>query len=507
MDHAKNNLETTGKERNVHYRITFDLGGDDFTGLNLQKSIDQSGEYDFPQNYQSKFGDLTAVREQKGEITAFLSLIFVLMFSFILAMSQSASIQMTKNLKRLDADRAAFSVFGEYQRELWETYGIFAVDSTYGSGRYDESLLLNRLSYYGAMGIDQEITDIQLLTDNGGQPFREQVLAYMEECTGISLIRDLTGIAAEWEEQEIQGREISGELDEVLSENEDLLPEETDSLLWARKNGLLSLVLPKDFVLSEKSVSLSEQVSVRNRQTGRGSFPAYGGIGGLEERLLFEKYIMAHFNCAAEIKTEGRSLDYELEYLLCGRGSDTENLREVVNRLLFFRFAANYMYLLTDSEKQSEAEMLAAAIAILALQPEAAEVLKQILLILWAFGESVMDLRELLAGGRIVLVKTSQTWQLNLSNLFQISTKESSSESEDTWEGLTYAEYLQILLLLQNDETLTMRTLDRVEQNIRQESGMDTFRADACVTKLKLKNIAEIGNGYTYTFPLYFGYL
>lgn len=446
-------------------------------------------------------------KKQKGEITAFLSLIFVLLVSFILAMTQSASIQMTKNLRRLDADRALFSLFGEYQCELWEMYGVFAVDSTYGNGQYDESRILNRLSYYGAMGMNQEITDIQLLTDNDGQAFREQVLAYMEERTGISLMRDLTGLAAEWEEQEIRGKEISGELDETLSGNEGLLPEEADALLWARKNGLLSLVLPREFVLSDKSVSLQEQVSIRDRHTGRGSFPAYGAVGGLEERLLFEQYIVECFSCATASKAEGRSLDYELEYLLCGKGSDAENLKEVVNKLLFFRFAANYMYLLTDTEKQSEAETFAAAIAILLLQPEAVEVLKQIIFVLWAFGESVMDLRGLLAGDRAALVKTQETWQLQLSSLFQLGTGEEQSESGKSQEGLTYVEYLQILLFLEKDAQLTMRTLDRVEQNIRQQDGLHEFQTDACVTKIKLKNTAEIGNGYTYTFPAYFGYL
>lgn len=446
-------------------------------------------------------------KEQKGEITAFLSLMFVLLVSFVLAMTQSASIQMTKNLKRLDVDRALFSLFGEYQCGLWEEYGVFAIDSTYGSGQYDESRLLNRLSYYGAMGIKQEITDIQLLTDNDGQAFREQVLAYMEERTGLSLMRDLTGLAADWEEQEIRGKEISGELDETLSENEDLLPEEADTLLWARQNGLLSLVLPKEFVLSAKSVSLQDQVSIRARHIGRGSFPTRGAVGGLEERLLFEQYIVECFGCATELKTEGRSLDYELEYLLCGKGTDAENLREVVNKLLFFRFAANYMYLLTDTEKQSEAETFAAVLAVLLFQPEAIEVLKQILLVLWAFGESVMDLRGLLAGGRVGLVKTQETWQLQLSSLFQLGTGEDQAESDKSQEGLTYVEYLQILLFLEEDAQLTMRTLDRVEQNLRQEYGLYEFQADACVTKLKLENTAEIGNGYTYTFPSYFGYL
>ena len=47
-------------------------------------------------------------RTKKGEITAFLSLIFVLLVSFILAMLESAVIQTAKNQKRLDADRAVF---------------------------------------------------------------------------------------------------------------------------------------------------------------------------------------------------------------------------------------------------------------------------------------------------------------------------------------------------------------------------------------------------------------
>lgn len=32
------------------------------------------------------------------------------------------------------------------------------------------------------------------------------------------------------------------------------------------------------------------------------------------------------------------------------------------------------------------------------------------------------------------------------------------------------------------------------------------FRADACVTKLRLQNLVQIRNGLSYEFPLYFGY-
>lgn len=65
--------------------------------------------------------------KKKGEITAFLSLVFVLLLSFILAMMESAQIQTAKNRKRLDVDRAVYSLFGEYQKELLEEYDVLSL--------------------------------------------------------------------------------------------------------------------------------------------------------------------------------------------------------------------------------------------------------------------------------------------------------------------------------------------------------------------------------------------
>ena len=444
---------------------------------------------------------------KRGEITAFLSLIFVLLVSFILAMTESASKQTMKNRKRLDADRAVFSLFGEYQKDLYEEYEVFAVDSTYETGQFEENLLLDRMAYYGSTGIQQEITDIQFLTDNNGQAFREQVLETMEGRTGISLVQNLTGLAENWEEREIQGEKISGQLDDILSENQELLPEEAYGLLEAKNGGIFSLVLPKTFRLSNKSVQLSEQVSGRIRHTGRGSFPERSNTQGVEGKILFEKYILEKFSSAVEQKADTRSLDYEIEYLLCGKESDADNLKSTVNQLLMFRFAMNYKYLLSDITKQEEAETMAATISLLILNPELEQVIKQVLLILWSFGESVMDIRSLLSGKRTPLDKSAEDWQLQLSGLFHLGTTEDTQEGNDSEDGLDYQQYLQILLFIKGGSELTMRTLDRLEQNLIQEKGLSFFRADACVTKIKLQNTADIWNGSQYTFPLYFGYL
>ena len=60
-----------------------------------------------------------------GEVTAYLSLVFILLITFISGIMESASIQLAKNYRRADTNRAMECVFAEYQKELLEEYDIF----------------------------------------------------------------------------------------------------------------------------------------------------------------------------------------------------------------------------------------------------------------------------------------------------------------------------------------------------------------------------------------------
>ena len=71
----------------------------------------------------------------------YLSLVFILLISFAGAMLESASLQNVKNYRRADMTRAVESIFAEYQKELWEVYGIFALEGSYETGSYNEELL------------------------------------------------------------------------------------------------------------------------------------------------------------------------------------------------------------------------------------------------------------------------------------------------------------------------------------------------------------------------------
>ncbi len=465
---------------------------------------------------------------KKGEMTVFLSIVFVLMISFISGIIQASSIQAGKNLARLETDRAVYSVFGEYQKELLEQYHIFGVEGSYGTGSYTEDNLISRMHYYGTDGIEHEITGIQYLTDDHGQAFREQVLTYMEQTKGIGLIRELTGLTSEWEEQEIQGKEmeeIQEETAEQMEEVSNLLETEEDTGTGGQEQisenpftfmekisqyGIVSVVLPEDMVISEKTVDLEAQASYRNLRTGRGSFPSRTGMDGIEEKLLFDEYLAESFtNAVPEEEDAGaekdRSLDYEIEYILAGRSSDEENLESVLFRIFLIRMALNYTFLLTDTEKQGEAELLALAISAVLLMPEAVEGIKQLVIAAWSAGESVVDIRTLLSGKRTALVKTSENWQTSLSSLFRLG-DDSRQEGSDIQGGICYKDYLRMLLFLENTDEITMRALDRAEENLRTEQQLDHFRADQCITRLRMDNTVTFHDSLTYQFPVYFGY-
>ena len=453
---------------------------------------------------------------QRGEITAFLSLVFVLLISFIATMLESTVVQVSKNQKRLIADNAIFSIFGEYQNQLLKNYEILAIDCSYGTCSSNEQNLLDHMYYYGTAGMEHNIQGIQYLSDQKGHAFKEQALQYMEQAYGISAVRELVGKTDIWEEQELQGEEasqrdqtVNRELDDFVKENQIILPEEDNPLPLVeelKQSSILELVLPEEFHLSAREIIPEEQASGRNLRRGRGSFYVRQGMNGIEERLLFQEYLLKKFSNATDIKGENRSLSYELEYMIGRKASDAENLEMVIKKLLAIRFGINYLYLQSDTKKQAEAEALALTLSTLAGLPAVSAVVKQALLAAWAFGESVVDLRSLLSGKKAALMKSNENWQLSLSSLTTLGTEEDMQDGMNAEEGITYEDYLRALLFLENDDELTVKALDRVEQNMRTEEKKDTFCVDSCVVKLRLQNTAEIRRGLTYQFPVYFGY-
>lgn len=449
----------------------------------------------------------------KGETTVFLSMIFLLLLTLVGAVMESASIQVLKNEKRAAAGRAMESVFAEFQTTLLEHYDIFAVEGTYETGRWSEENILNRLAFYGAENIDSEIDKIQYLSDHGGQDFYRQAVEYEKEKYGVDVAESLAGGLSVWkdqkenaEEYEKENTKTSAELNTLLDEAEEELPEEDNPIEAVGKirNGrILDVVLPQSFEVSPKAVDISERASVRNLNTGRGSFP--DDTTKSVSPIFFNLYLLDKFRCAADGDKE-RPLDYELEYLLEGKTTDAENLESVVKKLLLLRFGPNYGYLCTDTSKKAEAETLAAGLCTLLTVPGVTEVVKQAILLAWAYGEGIMDVRSLLSGSKVPLMKSKESWQLSLTGLLTLGVSGDVNEGKDWEGGYSYEQYLQMLLLLEKKELLTMRALDLIEENIRVCLGKEFFRVDTCITKLETSNKCFMRRDINYNFKTRFMY-
>lgn len=444
----------------------------------------------------------------KGEITAFLSLLFILMISLAGALVESASIQVLKSLKRADMNLAIESVFAEYHKDLLDKYELFGVDAGYGEGKMNEDMLLERLAYYGASGIDNEVNREELLSDSSGKAFYIQTIRYMKNKLGMNFMEGSTEKILEWQEQNEKAEEYSREdlqnqeeLSSMLEETGESLPQEENpiqSITNIKKSNLLNIIVSNPEEISNRSIETSRLPSGRQLNKGKGTFSHIQEVNEVVGKLFFQEYLMEHFTTA--LNSDSRNaLEYEIEYLLGGKESDAQNLEIVVKKILAVRFALNYAYLLTDEVRMMEAETMALGLCSLLTVPAITKVVKHALLLAWAYGESIVDMRILIAGKKVPVVKNTENWNLQLSQLIHVQEDQASYDRDEAGEGITYQDYLKGFLILEKKERLCIRALDLIEINLG-------IKSDCCITQLEVVSTCNLPKGIQYKFLTYFGY-
>ena len=507
----ENTICVTGikrRQRDWRGRGDIDPGRVDWSGYYFQRSADITGEFDIRENHKRKF------RYLKGEVTVYLTLVFALILSLVTALTESASIQMAKNYRRADMNRAVECVFAEYQKELLEQYDLFGLEAGYETGTYSEENMKKRLVYYGA-DMDNQIKRIELFTDNYGQVFIREAGKYMKHKYGVAWAERYLGNTALWKQQEEQAGVFNQEennqkeaLESMLEEQEAELPVEDNPMVHVsglKNQPILNLVLPKEKRVSEKRITLSDMPEKRKNQSGYGAFDDVEDDGNALSAVLMGEYILEHFGDFTEGE-KGGALDYELEYILGGKESDKENLEVIANRLIMLRFVPNYLYLQTNSTKQAEVRALAGTLCTLLAVPAITEAAAQGILLAWAYGESVMDVRTLLNGKKVTVTKNDTNWQLSLSSLMKLGTEEDGMVSADMEGGNGYREYLRMLLFLEGKESMAMRSMGMIEKNMQIKYGQPGFRMDYCVSRMEVETVCRLRRNVQYRFQTYYGY-
>ena len=464
--------------------------------------------------------------QTKGYITVFLSLSIMIILSLVLALYQGARIGAVRMKTECVADIAMNSVLAEYNRELYEQYGLLMVDTSYGTGNPSIKNLEDHLRHYAeknferstAGGIlnaqtmtamyckDVKISGYSVATDNNGAVLNRQILAYMAGEPIGYLMGEVSSNASSLQ----SGGLDSTDVDAMASENQEIidsteLPEiekedgkkeiisignPADVVNSQRGIGALNLALPDKTGISESVCSLSEYASHRNLNKGTG-LDDQMGITAVQKLILDQYYYEECSRYGAEM--DKAQLKYQLEYLIYGLNSDYGNLEKMAETLLFWRQASNMLYLFSCQEKVSEAEAIATALSVILFVPELADAIKYSILFAWTFAESISDLHILFSGGRVPLFKSDETWKLSLSNMFSFR---DHLGSQDNQEGLLYEDYLRIKLLMTSHLEKTKRMMDIMEMDIRQTEGNAGFKLDYCVDVFRAQ--LEVGTKYGY---------
>ncbi|MCR5093038.1 MAG: DUF5702 domain-containing protein [Lachnospiraceae bacterium] len=447
---------------------------------------------------------------KKGYLTVFLSLTISIMLSLILALLYGARVGAIRMKTECATDISMNSVLAEYNRELFERYDLLLVDCSYQSETPSIANVEEHLKYFMNGNLDQSlygkvtgartmiaaecanasIPAYSFATDGEGAVLRRQILEYMkgepimdelaEASANLVILsnngydtHDVEAEAAENRER-LGNVEIPTQIDENGEEYQPSADNPADAVESQKGIGVVSLAVPDPSAVSTKAVDLSPFASHRdnNRGTGLDESEALS----VTDVLLINQYMVEKTGCFTRPREE-TVLKYQLEYLIGGKENDFDNLEHCARILLFWREASNFAYLINDSAKVTAVEVLAAATAALLMSPGLYEPLKWSVLFAWSFAESISDMRILYSGGRVPLIKTRETWRLSLEHLPFFR----EHLGEDGGSGLTYEDYLRMLLLLGDTEKKTMRMADLMEMDIRQTPGNGHFRLDWCL--------------------------
>ena len=235
-------------------------------------------------------------------------------------------------------------------------------------------------------------------------------------------------------------------------------------------------------------------MSHRKLNAGTKALPA---DGDWYQKVLMNQYMVNYLSCYT---TEGqeRALGYELEYLIGGKASDADNLRLVAIELLGIREVLNMGSIMAMPEKQADALALATTLVGFTLNPVLIEVVKYGILAAWAFVESVLDVRALLEGGRIALIKTAADWTSNVHDLPALLSGWSVAKSSSY--GSSYSQYLGLLLFFHSEDQLAMRAMDVQEATIQSNAGYENFKMDHVICE------ADVNATYEYV-PVFLGFV
>lgn len=406
-------------------------------------------------------------RELKGSLTVTLALSMLLFLSFCLVLVEGTRMYFLKVQAAQAMDLAQFSVLSEFQQELFNDYSVFFLELDYEQGSEQIEILKDRIRHYLTVNaeslktMDISTEKLRRATDGEGSVFFRQVVAGKSYESGYHLLESLLpGTETEQVpdlETMLENNENAAEtlLGSYQDEEGNLLFDiSIPSISFPTVKALTRAVFGDEDALSEKSVNLQERIGQRTLLNGSGTSEDASFV----QMQLFHQYLFEHFQFYGSGEQKGSVLEYQMEYLICGKGLDRENLEEVMWRIFLLRAGGNYLFYHQDWDSMAKAGAQAAVIAGMIGNPELTTLVQEIILMKQAIEDGITETRSIFAGEKVPFYK------------------------EGVFSGVEfgYEEYLYLFLHLTDKKDKSYRCMDLIELEIRATSGYEKFSMDHC---------------------------
>jgi len=461
---------------------------------------------------------------RKGSITPFCAISLVLVSSLLFAMLESARFCGLGRYAEMKAEAAIDSVCAEYQPFLWQQYGLLFLDGGYGTGQFSTGYAMERLGYYMEadstsadwlkkwFGVDlfrlekEEVLleGYALTADDNGNLFLNYVAGRMEEKLPLGIAKDLL---EQYRKVNTVEKEYGGTEEAIANAQEAVLQAKTEWIARQEEEQAKELTMPDTSIIdsllafagdmcagdtlymifggltdiSSDSTQLDKNMHMRKKEEGTMYLKTETDW---YRKLLVLTYLETYFSNYRTPK-EGH-LSYEMEYVLCGKDTEAKNLEGTLERLLLLREAANMAHILSDSEKMFQAEEVASVVSLLAGGNYGITKAIQLGVVgVWAYAESILDVRALVQGEKIPLLKQTSEWTLELNDIFRVW--DTDVKAKMCSDGLDYTGYLKQLLFMTGNQTLAYRMLEVMELGMHRQSEYENCRMDQMIVMLRFK--------------------
>lgn len=386
--------------------------------------------------------------DETGSITPYLIITLTASLLILFLLIDFGRVNYLKNETRRDAELAIMSELALYNKELKEEYGLFGCIKQEDfeieddiKGLMNKNIETSKVDNYEVKSV--ELIDELSLMDN--EELERQIDLFMKyrniECN-YDTVMDILNSSKE-KQKEIKNEKLFPCTEDEYASIESY--KEKDNREHA--TSLLNKKLEKEDVLLKTDYEdlLDDELNVENISDRLEELIEKYETDLSKNKLI--NYVSLVFTNALNEKKETHLWNTEMEFIISGRKSQNENVQKTREKIRMILLPERLLEVYMDEERKSEAELIALATCGWWSGEIGVTIMKNAILVSMAVEDTESDLDALMSGEKISLLKG-----------FDIK--------------LDYEEFLKLLLMFEDRDTILDRIRIMIDANLKEVNGI-----------------------------------